>query len=129
MHERQNGYGNVVRTGNGHQLVANYKCDKYAEWMGAMENILTFKKMCLITVQIYLQNSTICVLWPQDGEFQLDTSFQGFPYSLINIDATNLNDKLKENEVQNIKEKFMEDNPLTLMLTLAIEKSHCEVFF
>ncbi|XP_005180963.1 ionotropic receptor 21a [Musca domestica] len=98
------------------------------EMLSAPAMVINWSPIINVIMQIYLQNSTICVLWPQDGELQLDTKFEKFPYSIINIDATNSDEKLMENEVQNIKEKFMEDNPLTLMLTLAIEKSHCESF-
>ncbi|XP_075168532.1 ionotropic receptor 41a [Haematobia irritans] len=83
-------------------------------------------------IQIYFENTTVCLLWPQKDHFTL--TIKESLYGIVNIDTTKLFQAFDNNiaEYQELEEKFksnkVEYNDLTLKLTLSIEKSHCESF-
>uniref|UniRef100_A0A1I8P224 Ionotropic glutamate receptor C-terminal domain-containing protein n=1 Tax=Stomoxys calcitrans TaxID=35570 RepID=A0A1I8P224_STOCA len=84
-------------------------------------------------IQMYLQNITICVLWPTEGDFTLINDVLA-SCGVINIYTPKLNSSFDKNliDYEKLQQKFECDglfyNDLTVKLTISIENSHCESF-
>ncbi|KNC26738.1 hypothetical protein FF38_11380 [Lucilia cuprina] len=95
---------------------------------------LNWSQVISAITQLYLQDTTICLIWNPLVEFHLTTfNFREY-YSVINIELNSLR-KSFEQDIADFKilEKRLSDNnlrynELTKKLTMAIEKSHCESF-
>lgn len=88
--------------------------------------------LCLASVKDYLQNSTICVLWQENYEFQPQHTAGDYS-SLVSINIDRLAGSFERNVIdaevkrQQLKELGLNYEDLVLKLTLSIESSHCEV--
>ncbi|KAI9583235.1 hypothetical protein GQX74_012452 [Glossina fuscipes] len=85
------------------------------------------------TVQLYLHETTICLIWNPKVEFQLNISHIN-NYAIINIGLKSLELTFDEDIVnfseqrQQFSENDLKFNALTEKLTMSIKKSHCESF-
>ncbi|XP_037887617.1 ionotropic receptor 21a [Glossina fuscipes] len=84
-------------------------------------------------VQLYLHETTICLIWNPKVEFQLNISHIN-NYAIINIGLKSLELTFDEDIVnfseqrQQFSENDLKFNALTEKLTMSIKKSHCESF-
>ncbi|XP_030242073.1 uncharacterized protein LOC108654801 [Drosophila navojoa] len=88
------------------------------------------KEQANVRVRDYLQNSTICVFWHKNYEFQLAGDYS----SIIGINIDTMEKSFEQNVIdaearrQQLKELGLHYDDLVLKLTLSIETSHCETF-
>lgn len=82
---------------------------------------------------MYLRDTTVCVLWPAEGKFDMQMNNLVDSCAVININTNNLNNSFVKDvgDFESLVNQFDDSgiyyNDLTLKLTLAIEKAHCEV--
>nr|AID61276.1 ionotropic receptor [Calliphora stygia] len=84
--------------------------------------------------QLYLKDTTICLIWNSELEVDLKTVNYLDYYAVININLNNLQSCFEKdiddfNALEKkLTEKGLSYNELTEKLTMAIEKTHCESF-